>query len=300
MSNRILLRKHTEQENNLMSKKLNVIKSSIRANTPTTFKNKIPKQGKVENFKDFCKRQNDYFLFKKLNDIYTNESLSKSNNKHPTSNPKKALEQTSYKKKWELSKIANENHLMLRRIRDSQPKYKQSSLEKDFKLSQKYVKNLCAQPISDPNIKRYTSTNFLIDSKNKTSKSFYSNNKDSKNSTTNSNFKTFTNGFNITNNFQQNQSKEKILYTRKLYLDNLGCTDIAFIIEENNFYITIVPLAEGSSFTYTIIFSKSYNIQTLLTLYSSYEDIISNIIYTGNRIRLKKKSKNLIYVSSIM
>lgn len=67
----------------------------------------------------------------------------------------------SFKKKMEITQIAQDNHLMLRRIQMSQPKYKKESLEKDFKKNQRYVKNLCLHPISDPFIKKFTENLYL-------------------------------------------------------------------------------------------------------------------------------------------
>lgn len=61
----------------------------------------------------------------------------------------------------EIIQIAQDNHLMLRRIQMSQPKYKIESLEKDFKKNQGYVKNLCLHPISDPFIKKFTENVYL-------------------------------------------------------------------------------------------------------------------------------------------
>lgn len=71
MSNNYLNSINKDYNNYLMSKKLKDIKPTIITSCPNMFKTKQSKQKTVESFKEFCKRQNDYILFKKLEKIYS-------------------------------------------------------------------------------------------------------------------------------------------------------------------------------------------------------------------------------------
>lgn len=70
---RPLNEKWNENDNKLMSRKLQTCKSRINCKTPNSFVDftKIHRKGDVENFQDFVKRTNDLNLFKKLEQIYT-------------------------------------------------------------------------------------------------------------------------------------------------------------------------------------------------------------------------------------
>ena len=74
MSNNLLNDINKDYNNLLMSNKLKNVKSCVKTNAPNTFIHKIQKQGIVESFNDFCKRQNDFILFRKLEEIYTGKS----------------------------------------------------------------------------------------------------------------------------------------------------------------------------------------------------------------------------------
>ena len=74
--NRILIEKINEQDNILMSKRLQNCKPRINSSEPIAFRNfhKMHRKGELENFNDYCKRMNDLSLFKKLEDIYTGKA----------------------------------------------------------------------------------------------------------------------------------------------------------------------------------------------------------------------------------
>lgn len=79
--NRIIVQRKNEKENQLMSHKLRNIKPYVDSSKPPSFKEKPEKQFRVQSYKDFCKRQNDYSLFKKLQEIYIGKHNSKLNTK---------------------------------------------------------------------------------------------------------------------------------------------------------------------------------------------------------------------------
>lgn len=107
--------------------------------------------------------------------------------------------------------------------------------------------------------------------------------------------------YNISNsNFNKtikNTYTDKVVYSRKAYLEKLGLVEVIFILNENNFFITIKP-SGLDGFIYTIIFSQDYEINKLTHMYASYEDIIHDIIYDGISINFKSRVKaKLNYVS---
>ncbi len=292
MSNRILSKRHIEDDNNYLSKKLNTMKSIIKDSIPVTFEQKLPKQGKVESFKSFLKRQDDYFLFRKLEDIYA--SKQRNLTKQPYLKLMKNHE--SYRKKLEIINIANQNSYLLRKIKDSKPAYQNNLFEKDFAQSQRYVKNICSQNILDPTIKKYTSIDFYKERVfDKTICSFNSvSNRTTKNKTANNFFTP-----NVINNSIQSNSESKVLYSRKVYIDKLGCADILFIIEDNKFNIHINPLDDDFDSAYTIQLQNIENSEMIQSIYSNYEQIISSIVYDGSKIKFRNRKRSLVYVRYI-
>lgn len=76
---RILLEKWNEQDNKLMSKKINNCKPRINSKEPKMFCNfsKIHTKTNIESYTEFNKRMNDLTLFKKLNEIYLGKGSKK-------------------------------------------------------------------------------------------------------------------------------------------------------------------------------------------------------------------------------
>lgn len=75
--NRVIVQRQNEKDNELMSIKLRNIRPYVDSSKPPSFKEKADKAFKVQSYKDFCKRQNDYSLFKKLQEIYIGKHHSK-------------------------------------------------------------------------------------------------------------------------------------------------------------------------------------------------------------------------------
>ena len=302
---------------------------------------------------------------------------------------------------------------MLRRLQQSETRYKNDQFEKDFIKNQKFVKKLCNLPVSDPCIKKYTSDDFLnrkkspkyntfynsplkdkngtfysnnsykkinnnfnnttsnmkfgntnsnfgnssnnfsnfnskhnnshYTSQNKTSKNFFNHKTEKTENNTNlSNFQNMT-GMTITsrtNNFMSNNghsqkvtennffskdpSKEKdnkdtisveksnnnlnntnntmygnkIVYSRKAYIEKLGLTQVIFIIDDVKFFITVDPSNVSFEYIYTIVFDEEEEIDRLLRRFTNYEQIINFIIFDGISINFSNKIKNYLnYVS---
>ena len=116
----------------------------------------------------------------------------------------------------------------------------------------------------------------------------------------NTNFNT-TKNENFRNNSsekkQENDELDKIAYSRKAYIENLGLVELIFIIDDNKFFITVNPLNKNE-YIFTIIFSSQIEIDRLGRIYKNYEQIINDLEYDGISINFKKKIKSkLDYVS---
>lgn len=153
----ILKRIQDEENNILMSRKLKKIKSSIRQTTPKSLKPKQLKQFPYESMSEYNKRINNFYLFKRLNNIYnSNSQLARKEEKETKPN-----QNSTKSNKWKLIKMTIDNCHLYNRIINSKSDYVTNKYEEDFKRNQYYVKIHCKERISDPSIRKYTNEKYI-------------------------------------------------------------------------------------------------------------------------------------------
>lgn len=66
-------------------------------------------------------------------------------------------------------------------------------------------------------------------------------------------------------------------------------------MKDTKFLITLNPISEGIHYIFTIVLSGKENLSLLGRLYKSYEQILQNISFSSQSIKLNTKQKDIKY-----
>jgi len=137
-----------QEQNAQIANRIRNIKAIVNTKSPAIFNKTLKRQTKSQEQKDLIKnfdlRRNNMILYNKLYDIDKHGHQTILNSMKPVFRLNKSP-RDSYVKN-EVKKLAQENLFMLKRLLSKESEYSSLRLEKDYRRSQKYKRNICHYP----------------------------------------------------------------------------------------------------------------------------------------------------------
>lgn len=89
---------------------------------------------------------------------------------------------------------------------------------------------------------------------------------------------------------------------RKVYFGGCGLATIKFVLINRKFIVNIQPLSALEEYSFSIEFDSEQDLESIMSCYRNYEQIIHSIFFNGKLFQLdlgNKKHVRLAYVSMI-
>ena len=144
---------YTQKQNNYMTLRIKNAKSIINTKCPKSFSTLRTKMKTAQNqrynaeqdpVKNYEIKKNNILLYNKLLDIDKNNTKKISKSLNATYKFRKHTKEEHVKNKIKV--LAQENLFILKKLLTKHSSYNITQLEKDYKQSRKYLKNICKFP----------------------------------------------------------------------------------------------------------------------------------------------------------
>ena len=206
--NKFLAKRRNDENNLIMYKKLNSVKSSIDHYCPESFyffKTGFSRPNQIDNYDLETDRRNRIMINKIKYIACKKESVKGVPNSRPVSQ-----ESRNYKQKWNILRIAQDNLTMAKRLTEQRPTYNTKKLNEEYDHKRYLMNNISEFPLIKYNLPKKVNT--IRDEEN-TKNTFYKN-------------KTQT------DRYKEEADGSVVLFDKKSYIMNFGVCNVKFLIKD--------------------------------------------------------------------